>query len=46
MNPLFKGKTRTEQLKEIIKVLGTPSAEEIKEMNPDNKKEQENKHCT
>ena len=38
MSPLFKGKTRNEQLKEIIKVLGTPSAEEIKEMNPDNKK--------
>jgi len=33
-NPLFAGDSNVDQLIEIIKVLGTPSKEEIKAMNP------------
>lgn len=32
--PLFPGESATDQLVEIIKILGTPSAEQIKIMNP------------
>lgn len=32
---LFRAGNNIDQLVEIIKVLGTPSSEEIKEMNPD-----------
>ncbi|CAH8356990.1 unnamed protein product [Eruca vesicaria subsp. sativa] len=33
-HPLFPGETSVDQLVEIIKILGTPSREEIKNMNP------------
>jgi len=33
-NPLFAGDSNVDQLIEIIKILGTPSKEEIKAMNP------------
>ena len=33
-HPLFPGETGVDQLVEIIKVLGTPSREEIYAMNP------------
>ncbi len=32
--PLFPGDSGVDQLVEIIKVLGTPSLEQVKEMNP------------
>ena len=32
--PIFPGDSRVDQLVEIIKVLGTPTREQIKEMNP------------
>ncbi|KAK8814294.1 hypothetical protein WA158_008156 [Blastocystis sp. Blastoise] len=32
--PLFPGESNVDQLVEIIKVLGTPTSEQIKEMNP------------
>jgi serine/threonine protein kinase len=32
--PLFPGDSGVDQLVEIIKILGTPTAEQIKEMNP------------
>jgi glycogen synthase kinase 3 beta len=32
--PLFPGESATDQLVEIIKVLGTPTVEQIKAMNP------------
>ena len=32
--PIFRGKTPTDQMVEIIKLLGTPTKEEIKVMNP------------
>ena len=32
--PLFPGESGIDQLVEIIKVLGTPSREQIKTMNP------------
>lgn len=32
--PIFPGDSGVDQLVEIIKVLGTPSREQIKEMNP------------
>jgi glycogen synthase kinase 3 beta len=32
--PIFRANSNAEQLIEIIKVLGTPSAEEILKMNP------------
>jgi serine/threonine protein kinase len=35
--PLFMGESSVDQLVEIIKVLGTPSKKQIKEMNPDYK---------
>lgn len=34
MQPLFPGESGVDQLVEIIKVLGTPTREEIKCMNP------------
>merc|ERR1712014_376334 len=33
--PLFTGKDGISQLVEIVKVMGTPSAEDLKAMNPD-----------
>jgi glycogen synthase kinase 3 beta len=35
--PIFRGKTPTEQIIEIIKVLGTPTKDELKIMNPKTK---------
>ena len=32
--PVFPGETGLDQLVEIIKVLGTPTKEQIKDMNP------------
>jgi glycogen synthase kinase 3 beta len=32
--PLFPGESATDQLVEIIKILGTPSIDQIKLMNP------------
>lgn len=32
--PLFPGESATDQLVEIIKILGTPSMDEVNEMNP------------
>jgi len=33
-HPLFPGETGVDQLVEIIKVLGTPTKEEVEAMNP------------
>ena len=33
--PIFPGDSGVDQLVEIIKVLGTPTREQIREMNPD-----------
>lgn len=35
--PLFPGESATDQLVEIIKILGTPSIEQVKQMNPAHK---------
>lgn len=35
LEPIFRSDSNIDQLVEIIKVLGTPSFEEIMEMNPD-----------
>ena len=32
--PLFPGESAVDQLVEIIKILGTPTAEQVKKMNP------------
>ena len=37
LTPLFPGKSSKEQITEIFKVLGTPTPEEVKAMNPDYK---------
>lgn len=35
--PIFLGQNRLDQLIEIVKILGTPTQQEIKQMNPDHK---------
>lgn len=37
-SPIFRGETSTDQLFEIIKLLGTPTKEQITDMNPNYKK--------
>jgi serine/threonine protein kinase len=33
--PIFAGESSVDQLVEIIKILGTPSAQQVNDMNPD-----------
>lgn len=33
--PAFPGQSAVDQLIEIIKILGTPTAEEVKQLNPE-----------
>ncbi len=35
-DPIFAGDSSVDQLVEIIKILGTPSSQDIFEMNPEN----------